>query len=130
MIRLFTYLIIASVLISCSKSNDSNGDKKRTLQIQIKDYQPPPTANHNWGVHLTFNKSVTLTGSVKVDYDVYNLNAFFKHYSYKVAFSLNNETSFIYNTNVASAPAGQGWEVRNVIVDSLQTTGDYIIELK
>jgi hypothetical protein len=128
--RLFTLLPFIAILLACSKSNNSNEDKKRTLQIQVKDHQPPTVLNHYWGVFLTFNQPVTLTGSVKVDYDVYNLSAFYKHYSYKITFGLDNKSEYIYNTNVASAPAGQGWETRNLSIDSLQATGDYIIELK
>lgn len=128
---LFTSFLLLT-LLSCSKDSDNDdSDKDRTLQVVVQDYEPPGTASNYWAVKLIFNPQVTIQGSVKVDFDVYNLGAFYKHYSYKINFDLNNANTFIYQTNVISAPPGQGWEVKNIKVDSLvQTSGNYNITIK
>lgn len=129
--HLFTLLCLVS-LLSCSKDSDNNNnDKDRTLQVVVQDYVPPGTASNYWAVKLIFSPQVTIQGSVKVDFDVYNLGAFYKHYSYTINFDLNNANTFIYQTNVTSAPPGQGWDVKNIVVSNLtQTSGNYNITLK
>jgi hypothetical protein len=128
---LFTLLIVSVVLFSCSKGKDDKKQEDRTLQVNVIDAISPTSGNHVWTVRLLFNLKVTIQGSVKVDYDIYHLGAFNKHYSQKVNFSINDDHYFYHYTTVISAPPGQGWEVKNMIVDSLaQTSGNYNITIK
>ena len=124
---LFGFLLIN--FIACSKDSGNNEPKQATLSVIVIDHQPPPLANHYWGIRLSFNPAVTLTGSVKVEYDVYNLGAFGEHYSYKIPIDLNNENAFTYNTKVGSQL--QGPEIKNLKVDSLIITeGNYYVTIK
>lgn len=124
---LFGFILIN--MIACSKDSGDDKPTKTSLNVIVVDHQPPPLADHYWGIVLTFNPAVTLTGSVKVEYDVYNLGAFGEHYSYKIPLNLNNANSLTYNTKVGSQL--QGPEIRNLKVDSLiLTSGNYDITIK
>jgi hypothetical protein len=115
-------------LLSCSKANKNDGPQERSLQITIKDYQPTSGGNHYWGVELAFNSVVTLSGSVNVEYDVYSAGILYKHYAYKIQFSLSNQTTYIYNSLQNSQISGA--EIKNIKIEEFKTDGNYKISLK
>src|SRR5688500_87736 len=128
---LVTLLLTSIVLFSCSKDKDDDNKNDRTLEVFLFDRISPTSGNHRVAIQLQFLPSVTIQGSVKVDFDIYSLNAFYKHYSEKITFTLNNLNNFLHQTEIPFAPNGMGLEVRNVVVDSLvQTSGNYNITIK
>jgi hypothetical protein len=122
-------LALLATLASCSKDTDNNNNNERTLKVDVIDYEPPTVSNNYWAVRLTFNPQVTITGSVKVDFDVYNLGSFAYHSSQKFQFSLDDKNVFIHQTQHSSAM--QGPEIKTIVVDSLSVSqGDYAITIK
>lgn len=122
-------LALLATLVGCSKDSDNNPSKERTLKVDVIDYEPPNVLNNYWAVRLTFNPQVTVTGSIKVDFDVFNLGAFAYHVSQRFQFNLNDKNVYIHQTPHGSSL--QGPEIKNIVVDSLvQTSGDYNITIK
>jgi hypothetical protein len=123
--KLFIFAAIL-FLFSCKKV-DTNVDNVRVLQITVKDYRPTTNGIVSWAVDLTFYPSVTVIGAVNVEYDIYSQGALYKHYSYKVQFSLNNQTTFVYNTLESAQLTGA--EIKNIKVSGLVADGGYEITI-
>jgi hypothetical protein len=121
-------IMFASILLlfSCKK-NDTNVQEERTLLVVVKDYRPTTNGNLYWSINLTFSPIVTLNGTVNVEYDIYSQSVLYKHYSYKVQFSLNNQSSFTYNTFESAQLTGA--EIKNIKVSGLTTDGNYNISI-
>lgn len=123
--KLIVFACILS-LFSCKKI-DTKVKEERTLLVVVKDYRPTTSGNLSWGIDLTFYPIVTLNGSVNVEYDIYSQGTLYKHYSYKVQFSLTNQSTFTYNTSESAQLTGA--EIKNIKVAGLTTDGDYEISI-
>ncbi|MCS3800173.1 hypothetical protein [Niastella sp. OAS944] len=121
-------IIFASILLlfSCKK-NDATVKEEQVLLVVVKDYRPTSNGNLYWGINITFSSAVTLNGSVNVEYDIYSQSLLYKHYSYKVQFFLNNQSSYIYNTFESAQLTGA--EIKNIKVSGLTTDGNYNISI-
>lgn len=125
--------LFSLALYSCSKDSDGDdsGNKDRTLSVMVEDYEPPTITNNYWAIIMNFNPSVTIKGSMKVDFDIYYLSAFHKHHTERLTFSVSNGTKYLHQTMVGSGPWSAGWEIKNIKVDSLLITeGNYNITVK
>jgi hypothetical protein len=124
-------LALLATLASCSKDSDKPLSKERTLTTTVQEFKEPNSGDYYWNVRLTFNPQVTIQGSVTVDFDVYYMGAFSKHYTEKINFQLKEKNTVVHNTSIRTTPWGQGDEVKNIKTGSLvQTSGDYIITIK
>lgn len=121
-------IMFASILLlfSCKK-NDTTVKEERAFLVVVKDYRPTINGNLYWGINITFSPAVTLNGSVNVEYDIYSQGLLYKHYSYKVQFSLNNQSNYTYNTLESAQLTGA--EIKNIKVSGLTTDGNYNISI-
>jgi hypothetical protein len=128
MIRILLAMALIAIT-ACSKSSSTAEDKERNLSVSIVDYNPPNLTNHYWAVKLQLNKPATMSGNIIVQHDLWDLGAFRKTYIDTFDFSLNNESSFQFNTMRNSLL--QGPEIKNIKVNKFtQKSGDYNVTIK
>jgi hypothetical protein len=128
MIRILLAMALIAIA-ACSKSSSTAEDKERNLSVSIVDYNPPNLTNHYWAVKLQLNKPATMSGNIIVQHDLWDLGIFKKTYIDTFDFSLNNESSFQFNTMRNSLL--QGPEIKNIKVNKFtQKSGDYNVTIK
>lgn len=118
------YLLIALLaLTACSKPNDTPApDNKVNIRASIMTITQVSDQQRQVDVALNFDKNVTTTGSVTVEWDEFSASSFIKHRMQVVPVSLNNAKSVYYETSQSVLHPTSS---RNIAITNISLSGGY-----
>jgi hypothetical protein len=126
----FIFTVFLLITLGCSKSNETNDNMSRELSVSVNAVRvTSPYISNNWEVWLAFNKTVSMTGNIIVQHDLWDRGQFKKTYIDTIDFKIENTNFYSYRSNRNANY--QGPEIKNIKVNKFtQTAGNYNVSIK